>query len=69
MAVVLLFTVGAAGLGASDPVAAEEEVWDLVAAAFHAGVLGDEVAATAECAHVADREGVLGDVFFDDDFV
>jgi len=69
VAVVLLLAVSAAGLGAVDPVAAEEEVSDLVAASFHAGVLGDEVAATAECTHVADWEGVLGDVFFDDDFV
>jgi len=69
VAVVLLFAVGAAGLGAVDPVAAEEEVSDLVAAAFHTGVLGDEVPATAEGAHVAGWEIVLGDVFFDDDFV
>jgi len=69
VAVVLFFAVGSAGLGAVDPVAAEEEVGDLVAASFHAGVLGDEVAATAECTHVADWEGVLGDVFFNDNLV
>ena len=67
--VVLFLAVGAAWFGARDPVAAEEEVRDLVAAAFHAGVRGDEVAASAEGAQVADWEGVLGDVFFDDDFV
>ena len=67
--VVLLFAVSAAGLGAVDPVAAEEEVSDSVAAAFHTGVFWDEVPATAECTHVADWEVVLGGVFFDDDFV
>jgi len=44
-------------------------VRDLVAAAFHTGVLGDEVAASTECTHVADWEVVLGDVFFNDDLV
>ena len=69
VAVVLFLAVAAAWFGAVDPVAAEEEVSDLVAAAFHTGVLGDEVAATAECTHVADWEGVLGDVFFNDNLV
>ena len=67
--VVLLLAVAAAWFGAIDPVAAEEEVHDLVAASFHTGVLGDEVAATTKCTHVADWEVVLGDVFFNDDFV